>query len=344
MRARIIAIVVFVIAAAGGAAWWWHHGQSNGAGNDVLTLHGNVDIREVDLAFNDSERIDSMLVQEGDRVAKGQLLASLDKRRLQHAVDLAAAQAAAQRAVVARLKAGSRPQEIRQAQAAADAADIEAVNAARSSKRLADLVKQKLVPQEQADNARAAADAAAAQARAAKETLRLVQLGPRKEDIAAAEAQLQAAEAQLALAQRQLADADLIAPAAGIIEQRLLEPGDMASPQRAAFTLALTDPLWVRAYVGEQDLGRIHPGMAAEVHTDSYPGKSYDGWIGFISPSAEFTPKSVETKEVRTDLVYQVRIFVCDAQNQLRLGMPATVSVLLTQPQGTVTAHRCGSR
>lgn len=343
MRARIIAIVVLV-AAVGGAVWWWHHGKPDTARSDALTLHGNVDIREVELAFNDSERIDRMLVQEGDRVSKGQLLASLDKRRLQHAVDLAAAQAAAQRAVVARLEAGSRPQEILQARAAADAAHIEAVNAERTSKRLADLVKQKLVPQEQADNARAAADAAAAQARAADETLQLVVLGPRKEDIAAAQAQLQATEAQLALAQRQLTDADLTAPAEGVIEQRLLEPGDMASPQRAAFTLALTDPLWVRAYVGEADLGRIHLGMAAEVHTDSYPGKSYDGWVGFISPTAEFTPKAVETKEVRTDLVYQVRIFVCDSQNQLRLGMPATATVLLSQPQGTVAAHRCGGR
>ncbi len=343
MRARIIAVVVFV-AAVGGAVGWWQHGKPDAARSDTLTLHGNVDIRQVEVAFNDSERIDRMLVQEGDRVTKGQLLASLDKRRLQHAVDLAAAQVAAQRAVVARLKAGSRPQEIRQARAAADAAHIEAANAARSSKRLADLVKQKLVPQEQADNARAAAEAAAAQARAAEETLRLAELGPRKEDIAAAEAQLQATEAQLALAQRQLTDADLTAPAAGVIEQRLLEPGDMASPQRAAFTLALTDPLWVRAYVGEADLGRIHLGMAAEVHTDSYPGKSYDGWVGFISPTAEFTPKAVETKEVRTDLVYQVRIFVCDSQNQLRLGMPATAAVLLSQPQGAAAAHRCGGR
>jgi HlyD family secretion protein len=340
---KILLPLLLLAGAVAIAAHWWR-GHQDGTATGVLSLHGNVDIRQVELAFNDSERIEHMLVQEGDRVTTGQPLASLDKRRLQHAVDLAAAQAAAQRQMVARLRAGSRPQEIRQARATADAAHIQAANAERNSKRLAGLVKQKLVSQEQADSARAAADAAAAQARAADENLQLAELGPRKEDIAAGEAQLQAAQAQLALAQRQLADADLIAPADGVIEQRLLEPGDMASPQRPAFTLALTDPLWVRAYVSEQNLGKIHPGMSARVHTDSYPDRNYDGWVGFISPTAEFTPKSVETTDLRTDLVYQVRIYVCDPQDQLRLGMPATVSVPLGQPQGEVTSHRCGDR
>jgi HlyD family secretion protein len=101
----------------------------------------------------------------------------------------------------------------------------------------------------------------------------------------------------------------------------------MASPQAPAYVLALTDPVWVRAYVSEVDLGKIHQGMAAKVRTDSFPGKTYDAWIGFISPTAEFTPKSVETTDVRTSLVYQIRVYVKNPENQLRLGMPATVII-----------------
>jgi HlyD family secretion protein len=115
----------------------------------------------------------------------------------------------------------------------------------------------------------------------------------------------------------------------------------MVSPQTPVLTLALMDPLWVRAYVPEPDLGRIAEGMAAEVRTDSYPGKVYPGWVGFVSPRAEFTPKNVETTDLRTRLVYQVRVFVCDAQGELRLGIPATVTI----PQGQTTpapTHRCG--
>ena len=164
-------------------------------------------------------------------------------------------------------------------------------------------------------------------------------MGPRAEDVAAAVATLKANEAALALARKQLADATLYAPADGVIQDRILEPGDMASPQLPVFTLALTDPVWVRAYVQGPDLGKIHHGMNAEVTTDSYPGKRYRAWIGFISPTAEFTPKSVETTEVRTKLVYQVRVFVRNPQDELRLGMPATVTIPLDQPQ----PGRCGN-
>ena len=107
----------------------------------------------------------------------------------------------------------------------------------------------------------------------------------------------------------------------------------MASPQKTVYTVALTDPLWVRAYVSEPDLGKIYEGMKARVVTDSFPDKEYDGWIGFISPTAEFTPKPVETRELRTKLVYQIRVFVKNPHNELRLGMPATVKIPLVQPR-----------
>ena len=151
-------------------------------------------------------------------------------------------------------------------------------------------------------------------------------------DRAAAKATLQAYEAQLDLARRDLTDADLVAPADGVIEDRILEPGDMASPQKPVLTLALDDPLWIRVYVAETDLPRIRPGMKAWVTTDGFPGRRYEGWVGFISPTAEFTPKSVETLEVRTKLVYQVRVVVHNPQGELRLGMPAVVTLPLDQP------------
>lgn len=341
----LLPLLLILIAAATAGYHFWHRSDGNDAG-DALTLHGNVDIRQVQLAFNGNERISDMRFQEGDRVKKGDLLASLDKARLRHATDQAAARVAAQQEVVAKLKAGTRPEEIRQLRAEVEAARVTADNAERTSRRLAKLTTRKLASQEQADNARAAADAAKAKRRAAEEALHLAEAGPRKEDIAAAEATLQADQAQLALVRRQLSDADLYAPADGVIQDRLLEPGDMASPQRPVYTLALTNPLWVRAYVGETDLGRIHPGMLATVHTDSFPDKSYDGWVGFISPTAEFTPKSVETREVRTDLVYQVRIFVCNPQNQLRLGMPAVATINLSQAstENTIQRKPCGDR
>lgn len=297
----------------------------------TLTLYGNVDIRQVQLAFNGSDRIDSMLSKEGASVRKGQLLATLDSVKIRANVALQEAQLAAQQQVVSRLKAGSRPEEIRKAHADAEAAAIVASNAERTYRRLNELVERHFVAKQQADDARAAYDTAKARFDAAEATKKLAELGPRAEDIAAASATFNADEAALAIARKQLADAALYAPSDGVIQNRILEPGDMASPQLAVYTLALTDPIWVRAYVPGSDMGKIHQGMSAIVTTDSYPGKRYSAWLGYISPSAEFTPKSVETTDVRSNLVYQLRIFVCNPQNELRLGMPATVNIALDQ-------------
>jgi HlyD family secretion protein len=329
MKAKIVLLVLIAVLLAAAVGGWWWYAERAQPRSDTIVLHGNVDIRQVELAFNAAGRIAQVLVHEGDRVVQGQLLATLDTRRLEEAVQLAEAQVAAQRQVVARFRAGSRPEEIKKARADTESARVDAKNAALSYQRLKTLAAQHFIPQQQADDARAAADAADARLKAAEEALRLVELGPRKEDTAAAEATLAANEASLAIARRDLAEASLHAPAAGLIENRVLEPGDMASPQKTVFTLALGEPLWVRAYVQGPDLGRVRLGQRATVLTDSYPGKRYRAWVGFISPTAEFTPKSVETREVRTQLVYQVRVFVCAPQDELRLGMPATVEILL---------------
>lgn len=340
MQRKIIIILIAAVAlgTSGTAAWYFSNHRAVSA--DALTLYGNVDIRQVQLAFNGSERIARMQAREGEPVKQGQLLATLDTVRLASNVDLQQAQLVSQQQVVARLEAGSRPEEILKAQADVDAARIAADNSTHSYQRLQALVLKHFVAQQQADDALAAADAAQARYHALQETLKLVQMGPRKEDIAAAKAMLNANKAALEVARKALADASLYAPDNGIIQERILEPGDMASPQRPVYTLALTDPIWVRAYVQGPDLGKLKPGMGAEVSTDSYPGKRYRAWIGYISPTAEFTPKYVETSEVRSSLVYQVRIFVCNPQDELRLGMPATVTIPLGQPSAP-DASRC---
>jgi HlyD family secretion protein len=171
---------------------------------------------------------------------------------------------------------------------------------------------------------------------ALQKALALTIAGPRPEEVAEAEARLRAAEAQLALLQQQLADAQLVAPVHGTVRTRLMEPGEMASPQKPVFSLAVTDPKWVRAYVSEPDLGKVSPGMAASVMVDSFPQRRFEGWVGFISPIAEFTPKTVQTTELRTSLVYEVRVFVKDPEDALRLGMPATVSLSLNHHDSQV--------
>jgi HlyD family secretion protein len=328
-RFRLAAGAAAVVMAA---ALWASLGCARKAPGGDLVLPGNVDIRQVQLAFYGSERIAAVLVREGDHVKKGQLLASLDKARLEAEVASRDALAQSQREMLRRLEAGSRPEEVRKAHADLQAAEADLRKAELTSARVFKLASEGAATPQDSDDARAALDSARARRDASKEADALVVLGPRAEDIASARSALQADEAQLALARKDLADADLLAPSDGVIENRILEPGDMASPQKPALTLALDDPVWVRAYVAETDLPRVHPGMKASVSTDGFPGKRYEGWVGYVSPTAEFTPKSVETEEVRTKLVYQVRVFVRNPQGELRLGMPAVATLPLDQP------------
>jgi HlyD family secretion protein len=302
-----------------------------GADNQ-LTLYGNVDIREVQVAFNDSDRIVRMFVQEGDFVKPGELLAELDSRRYAASADQARRSVEAQQQVLTRLLNGSRPEEIVQARATMEALHATMRDADLTYRRNVELQRKQVIPQQTLDDAEAKLKQARGNYDAARQSWILAVKGPRIEDIENARAALKADEAALAFAERELADSKLYAHSEGVIEDRILEPGDMASPGVPAFTMALTNPLWVRAYVPETYLGRIRLGMKASIATDSFPGKAYQGWIGYISPTAEFTPKNVETPQLRTRLVYQVRVYACNPQNELRLGMPATVTIALDQP------------
>lgn len=327
MNKKIIIAAVVALSATAAAVWY---GMRPETSDDGLVLHGNVDVRQVSLAFNGSERIASLAVQEGDHVRAGQVLGKLDSTTLQLRIAQSRAQAEALQQTLARLRAGSRAEEVGQARANTAALQAEADVAAQHLARLQSLAQGtagRAVSQQDVDNAAARSKAAHAQLEGARKAQQLVQAGPRKEDIAQAGAQLEAARAETAVLAQQLADAELRAPIAAVVRARLLEAGDMATPQRPVYTLAITDPKWVRAYVREADLGFVRPGMAATIAIDSLPGQAIAGKVGYISSVAEFTPKTVQTEDLRTSLVYEVRVLADDKADRLRLGMPATVRI-----------------
>lgn len=312
--------VVVALAAAGWLAWR----QPVDTGDMVLT--GNVDIRQVDLAFRVEGRLARVEVEEGDRVTAGQVVAVVDKAYLEDAVHIAEARLAGAQANLNKLEAGNRPQEI--AQARADVARAEALyaNTKATYDRRAGLPLDSTISRQALDNVRAEMRQAQAQLNRAREALALQEKGFRSEDIAVAKAQMQSEQATLDLMRRRLADAELTAPADAMVMTRVREPGSMVLPGATVLTLALLDPMQVRTWVPEPALGRVVPGTPAEIATDG--GHVYHGQVGFVSPVAEFTPKTVETAELRTSLVYRVRIIVIDPDLALRQGMPVTVRLL----------------
>jgi HlyD family secretion protein len=322
-KTRWFVIAVAGVAMAGALAFWLLRDRGN---PDALRLYGNVDIREVELAFRQSGRLTHMVFDEGDAVAAGAVMAQLDATPYREKLAAAEAELQAAQAQLDKLHSGNRPQEIAQAREHVRQAQASATEAERNFKRQDTLLKSGASSQRSADAARAARDQSAANLAAAQASLSLASAGFRSEDIAAGKARVAAAAATLTQARTAVADATLIAPSDGIVIARVREPGSMLASGMPVYSLSLRDPVYLRAYVGESDLGRIAPGTKVRVHTDSSDAV-YHGQVGFISPRAEFTPKTVETADLRTDLVYRLRVVVADADEGLRQGMPVTVDV-----------------
>lgn len=328
---RLLPILVIALLAAGG--WFWWHQRELAAPGD-LQLYGNIDVRQVALAFNDSGRITELSAVEGDAVHAGDVIARLDLRSLELQAKAQAALVEAQRQTLLQLRGGPRPEEISQARAVLASAEASAVAAEAEYDRVARLATSGsgAASQQSLEQATADAGKAKAQVDQASAALDLLLAGTRAETIAAAEAQLLAAEAQLDLLRYQIDQGALRVPADAVVRSRLREPGDMVTPASPVYALALTLPKWVRVYVREADLGRIRPGMAASVVSDSQPDKPLAGKIGYISSIAEFTPKAVQTEELRTSLVYEVHVMIEDPTDLLRLGQPVTVRLSATTP------------
>ena len=332
MKPTKLILVLVLIALAGGGYWYW---KGRAKSDGPLVLQGNVEVRQVNIGFKVAGRIKSLEVDEGAHVKTGQKLASLDKVYFEDALRQLHAQADQAAANLAKLEAGNRPEEIAQAESVVAEREAMAANAKAAIERATQLLKTNAGTQKAYDDALAASRQSEAQLQSARQALRLMKAGFRKEDIAMARAQLAERKAAIEIAERQLGDADLYAPSNGVALSRVREAGAIVNAGETVFVLSLTNPVWVRTYVSEPDLARVKPGMPVEVRTDTPGARPLKGVIGFISTTAEFTPKTVETRELRTALVYRIRIVVEDPDGVLRQGMPVSVGL----PDATDTGN-----
>ena len=319
-RYGLIAIVIVFLAAA---ILGWTQLQDPHEEQGHIEVFGNVDVRQVNLGFKIPGRLAEMKVEEGDQVAAGDVIAALEPVDYDNEVKLAQARVARSQAALNVLLAGARPQEIAQAEALLAEAEAALKVAESTLSRQIYLAERDIASHQAHEEAEARRGGAVAQRDAASEGLELARIGPRAEDIDQARSVLAAEQAAFALAEQRVADTVLTAPNDGVILTRVREPGSIIGAGETIYTLTLTSPVWVRTYIEEPDLDLIQAGMDAEIRTDS--GHVYHGQIGYISPVAEFTPKTVETRSLRTSLVYRVRIIAEDPENRLKQGMPVTV-------------------
>lgn len=321
MKKPVAALLAAVVVAVAIGGWLWYEERQESG----LTLYGNVDIRTVNMSFRVGGRLASLAVDEGDAVKPGQVVGALDQAPYKNALMQAKASVAVAQAQYDLMQAGYRDEEIAQAEAAVRQAKAAADYAQNFYARQQGLWKSRTISANDLENARSSRDQAQATLKSAQDKLSQYRTGNRPQDIAQAQASLEQAQAQLAQAELDLHDTTLVSPSAGTILTRAVEPGSMLNAGSTVLTLSLTRPVWVRAYIDEPNLGRAKPGSEILLYTDGRPDKPYHGKVGFVSPTAEFTPKTVETPDLRTDLVYRLRIIVTDADDALRQGMPVTI-------------------
>lgn len=299
--------------------------RNHQAGANETLLSGNIEVTDAQLGFKVPGRVATRTVSEGESVTVGQLIARLDDAEQKEQLDLSRAELAGAEAALAELEAGSRPQEIAAAEATLHSAEAERDRVRLDFVRQQDLRAKEVIADRDFETAQAQLKVAEANATETAERLKLVREGPRAETIQQARAHVAQGRATVALAETHLAETQLFSPLTGVVLSHNIEPGEFVSAGTPIVTVADTLHTWVRAYVNQTDLGRVRLGQKLVVHTDTAPGKNFEGTVSFIASEAEFTPKTVQTAKERVKLVFRIKVDVANPQDELKPGMPADV-------------------
>ncbi len=321
-----VSLALIVVAALSTYVYMW---SSSARDANTIRVSGNIEITDAEVSFKLAGRVEARLVDEGEIVKAGTVVARLDNAELGQEVALRKAEMGAAAAELAELEAGSRPEEVAQGEAALDLARAEENRLRVEFARQTELYRKKVVSKSEYDTADAAYQVAQARVRDADEKLTLLRKGPRQERIEAARARLEQGRQALAVAETRLNYATLVAPISGVVLSKNVEPGEYVSPGTPVVTIGDLEKPWLRAYVDETDLGRVKLGQEVAVTTDTYPGKQYEGRLSFIASQAEFTPKNVQTKKERVKLVYRIKVDIPNVDMELKPGMPADADIRL---------------
>jgi HlyD family secretion protein len=326
---RLIPIVILLAAAIAAGVYFYPRLTRKPAPANQLTLSGNIEAHESLISFKVQGRIVDLPVEEGQQIGQGALLARLEDADFKQKVLIDKTGVIVRQSDLALTLAGTREQEVKASQQAVNDAQADLAEKKLDCDRAQQLFAKDEIAAQDRDLAATALKRAEATFKAAEQRLNEAVEGSRKEDVAIARANLAQANADLGLSRINESYTTLRAPSTGVITVRQAELGEVVSPGSPVVSLADLDHLWLRAYIAETDLGKIHWGQQATITTDTYPGKRYNGRISFISPDAEFTPKSVQTDTERVTLVYRIKIDVDNPDHELKPGMPADAHIQL---------------
>ncbi|MDR2635257.1 MAG: HlyD family efflux transporter periplasmic adaptor subunit [Campylobacteraceae bacterium] len=316
-------ILLLAIIAAIVVAFLYVYKDSN---NKELSFSGNVDTRTVNLGFRFLGKIEKINKDEGDSVAEGEILASLDSKNLQNNINEVKARLNAENIKLDKLKKGFRKEDIAEAKGELESALANLKLSEDTFKRQERLLEKNATSQEIYTNARYKYEAAEGTLKKAEALYAMRIKGYEDEDIKAQMALVASLDAALKAALQDLEDSVIKSPFDGVILTRLKEEGAIVNPGERILEISRQDEFWVKAYIDEPYLGAISQGDEVLVYTDVRK-EPYIGIIGNISPIAEFTPKNIETIELRSDLVYKFRVLLKDPDKKIKQGMPVNIKL-----------------
>lgn len=299
----------------------------SGNGKPTVSVTGTIEAIQVDVSARIAGRIIERPVNEGDRVAAGQLLVRLDEAELAAEVRRQEAAVRTAQSALNDLVAGARREEMEDARAALQSASATREWTERDFRRAEGLFRQTLIAAQEVDRARQAYEVAAAQEKSARQKLLLLEAGSRPDQVEAARGQLAQARNALDVASTRLKEMTILSPLDGVVLRKNLEVGELANPGVPILTLMKPSDIWVRAYVPEEEVARIKVGSPARVAVDGYPARRFPGRISEIAAEAEFTPRNVQTRKERVNLVFRIKIAVDNPEGILKPGMPAEADI-----------------
>lgn len=331
MKKKVI-IVVFVVLLLG-VGTFVYYGQWKSRSGE-LYYSGTIESTNSELSFQVGGRVVQVLVDEGQAVKKGQVLAVLDASEYEAGAEQARANLARadhslhQLRTVLEISRKTFPADVTRAEAGVSSTRDTMLEAKRNRDRYEQLYQRRVISQKEwdavklrYDTARAAHTEAEAVLKQARSNLKRIDVTER--EVEASAAQMRSAKAALDLADIQLRRTRLTAPYDGTIVSRNVEPGYVVSPTRQVFTLSDLSTIKLKIFVGETQIGKVKPGQSVDVKVDTFPQKVYKGFVSYISPEGEFTPKIIQTRKERVKLVYLVQVTIPNPDLDLKSGMPA---------------------
>ena len=324
MKHRILALLLVVAVAVGAGVALCHF--LGGRKENVITATGTIEVTEVDVTAKESGTLAEVRFKEGDRVKKGQVLARLVRNDLEAQQEQDAAALARAKAVLADLRKGPRPQEVREAEQVREAAQVRYDLAQADFARFSSLYEEKVISRKEMDEVKARRDLAMKDLAAAGERLSLVRSGTRADVLAAQEAEVRRLEALSRVTASRLRDTVLVSPLGGIVLSKNYEEGEFLRAGAVLATVADLSDCWVKLYLPSTVLGRVKVGALVNVRVDSFPDRIFQGRVRTVSDRAEFTPRQSLTTEERANLVFAVEVKVDNPDLLLKPGMPADVT------------------